>query len=108
VIIRCANCDQVHCPRPHVNLSENVVVWEGDGVRVSRREAEVLLAILQSPGHSMGTNEIIDTVYRDSDYVDRSNVQVQVMNLRRRLSKLGISIEFRSGKYTVKWRSLSK
>ena len=102
-MIVCANCRQVIRSRPHVNLNENVIVWQGDAVHVFRRGAEICWAILETPGAFLTTNAIIDAVYSDRESVDRSNVRVQVLYLRKKLQALGIDIVGKQNGYAIEW-----
>lgn len=111
MIVRCANCKQVHYPAPVVDLQQNIILWDNKGVRLAPREAEILFYMLEHRSYSCtDAQSIFDIHYAVMEATSTSTtglVGMYLWRLKPRLASIGIEIVKHHAKWKLEWQRLS-
>lgn len=104
MIIRCANCKQIHYPRPIVDLEENTLLWGGKAIALKPRESEVMYVLLGLDGKYISTRDLGAAVLGITSEVNPGTMRLYLCRLRPRLAKMGIELIRGAHGWGLRWR----
>jgi DNA-binding response OmpR family regulator len=70
-----------------IDFDRRMVTLDGDEIRVTYVEFEILGALARSPGRVLTRETLLEHVWGDSDYRDPRTVDVHIRHLREKLEK---------------------
>lgn len=110
MIVRCANCKQVHYPAPIVDLQQNIIMWDNKGVRLAPREAEILFYMLEHRANdyteAQSIFDIHCAVMEATSTTVPGLIAMYLWRLKPRLASVGIEIVNHHAKWKLEWRRL--
>lgn len=83
--------------RLRVDGETKMVYVDGKAVRLSRKEFDLLVLLLNHPGRVFSREEIISFLWKDSPYVIDRTIDVHIARIRSKLGPLKSCITNRSG-----------
>ncbi|MEN6496203.1 MAG: winged helix-turn-helix domain-containing protein [Thermoguttaceae bacterium] len=73
--------------------NQREILISGDSVFLTRTEASILRFLVSNPGQAFTRRQILDGIHRGLYAISDRSIDVQVLNLRRKLGLTGRAIE---------------
>lgn len=80
-----------------INVPQKKVTIDGEEVPLTKKEFEILLLLLQSPGRVFSREDILGKVWNDEVYVLDRTIDVNITRLRKKIGNYGKQIVTRLG-----------
>ncbi|OFY41763.1 MAG: DNA-binding response regulator [Bacteroidetes bacterium GWF2_40_14] len=80
-----------------INVSNKQITLFGEGVKLTKKEFEILFMLANSPLKIFSRANILDAVWRNEAYVLDRTVDVHIARLRKKIGRFGSCIVNRSG-----------
>lgn len=83
----------------YMNISKNTLEYCGRSIELSKRETQLLHALLKKVNSIVLREELLEILWNDVDFVDDNTLSVNMTRVRKRLEEIGLSdvIETRRG-----------
>ncbi|MFB6342029.1 response regulator transcription factor [Saccharicrinis sp. FJH2] len=80
-----------------MNINEKKVKLDGDAVKLTKKEFEILKLFLENQGRVYSRDEILNRVWKNESYVLDRTIDVNITRLRKKIGEYGKNIVTRLG-----------
>lgn len=93
-LLQAQDADEVRMQNVQLNAKERLLTVNGTIKKLSRREADVLCKLMQSPGQFISRSEILKQIWGNDDYFTAKSMDVYMTRIRKLLrDEPGLEIE---------------
>ena len=87
----------LECDGLQLDINRKSAVIDGQPVKLTRKEFEILVLLMKNRGKYISREEILTRVWSDDVIVTERNVDVNIARLRKKIKAYGAAIKGRSG-----------